>query len=355
MKKFIAVLGGDGVGSEITAEGRRVLEAVAERFGHEFEFEEGLIGGAAIDGLGSPFPEETEVLCRKADAILLGAVGDPKFDGANIRPEQGLLAMRKALGLYANVRPIYTFSGVESRSPLRAEVVEGTDFVVVRELIGGIYFGKRGRSEDGMYAYDTCEYSVEEIERVVRYGYELARSRRRKLTVVDKSNVLETSRLWREVVGRVAGEYGEVETEFLLVDNAAMQFMKRPTSFDVVVTENMFGDILTDEASVIVGSLGMLPSASIGEKTSLFEPIAGSFPRAAGKNYANPMGSILSGAMMMSMGFGLKKEGEAIIAAVRSVLESGWGTRDIARDEGKVLGTREFGDRVCEAISAVGS
>ena len=348
MKKTIAVLGGDGVGPEITAQGVKVLKRVAKKFGHTFIFKDGLVGAAAYDKLGDSFPKETLDLCLGADAILFGSVGDPKYDNTPKDPLKGLLQMRKQLGLFANIRPIYTFEAASNKSPLRPEVTRGTDFVVVRELIGGIYFGKKGRNKDRTSAYDTMEYSTPEIERIVHFAYKLAQKRRKKLTMVDKSNVLETSRLWREVTIRIAKEYSDVETDYLLVDNAAMQILKRPTTFDVIVTENTFGDILTDEASVITGSLGMLPSASIGEKTSLYEPIAGSFPRAAGKNYANPTGSILSAAMLLDYSFGLKKESQAIYKAVERVLEQGYGTKDITTD--KVLGTREFGDKVGEEI-----
>lgn len=348
MKKTIAVLGGDGVGPEITEQGVKVLKKIAKKFGHTFTFKEGLVGAAAYDKVGDSFPKETFDLCVKSDAILFGSVGDPRYDNTPKDPLKGLLQMRKQLGLFANIRPIYTFEAASSKSPLRPEITKGTDFVVVRELIGGIYFGKKGRNKDRTSAYDTMEYSTPEIERIVHYAYKLAQERRGKLTMVDKSNVLETSRLWREVTMRIAKEYSDVETDYLLVDNAAMQILKRPTTFDVIVTENTFGDILTDEASVITGSLGMLPSASIGEKTSLYEPIAGSFPRAAGKNYANPTGSILSAAMLLDYSFGLKKESQAIFRAVERVLEQGYGTKDITTD--KVLGTREFGDRVAEEI-----
>lgn len=348
MKKTIAVLGGDGVGPEITEQGIKALKKVAKKFGHDFTFKEALVGAAAYDKVGDSFPKETFNLCVNSDAILFGSVGDPRYDNTQKDPLKGLLQMRKQLGLYANIRPIYTFEAASAKSPLKPEITKGTDFVVVRELIGGIYFGKKGRNKDRSAAYDTMEYSTPEIERIVHYAYKLARKRRKKLTMVDKSNVLETSRLWREVTMRIAKEYSDVETDYLLVDNAAMQILKRPTSFDVIVTENTFGDILTDEASVITGSLGMLPSASIGEKTSLYEPIAGSFPRAAGKNYANPTGSILSAAMLLDYSFGLKKESKAIFEAVERVLEQGYGTRDIATEN--ILGTREFGDKVAEEI-----
>lgn len=346
MKKLIAVIPGDGVGPEITAQGKKALVAVAKKFGHEFTFQEALIGGAAIDKTGDAFPKETEKLALKADAILFGSVGDPKYDNTPKDPIKGLFALRKGLVLYANVRPIYTFDMASSKSPLRPEVTKGTDFVIVRELISGIYFGKKGRNKDRTAAYDVMEYSTPEIERILHYAYKLARRRRKKLTMVDKSNVLETSRLWREVTQRIEKQYSDIETDYLLVDNASMQILKRPSSFDVIVTENTFGDILSDEASMITGSLGMLPSASIGEKTSLFEPIAGSYPKAAGKNIANPIGSILSAAMLLDYAFGLKKESDAVYQAVESVLSKSFGTRDIATEASKTLSTSDFGDKV---------
>lgn len=332
MKKNIAVLPGDGVGPEITAEAIKVLETIAQKFDHEFRFTTGLIGATAIDKTGNPFPKETEELCLKSDAILFGAIGDPKFDNdptAKVRPEQGLLAMRKSLGLYANVRPIFTFKDFVSKSPLKPEIIKDVDFVVVRELIGGIYFGKKGRSEDKTYAYDTNEYSKPEIERVAQFAFRLAQKRKKHLTVVDKANVLETSRLWRETIQQMQHNYKNVIVDFMFVDNASMQIIKRPSEFDVIVTENMFGDILTDEASVITGSIGMLPSASIGEKTSLFEPIHGSFPKAKGLNIANPIGTILSAAMMLEYSFNLQKESVAIFTAVEKILAKGLGTKDI--------------------------
>ncbi len=351
MIKNIAVLPGDGVGPEITEQAIRVLKKIAEKFGHEFTFKNAHIGAAAIDKIGDPFPNETKELCLKSDAILFGAIGDPKYDNdptAKIRPEQGLLAMRKALVLYANIRPIFVFDNFSPKSPLKPEVINGVDFIVIRELIGGIYFGKKGRSSDGKSAYDVNEYSKEEIVRVAKYAFELSQKRKKKLTVVDKANVLETSRLWRETIQEMAKNYKDVSVEFMFVDNASMQIIKHPINFDVILTENMFGDILTDEASVITGSIGMLPSASIGEKTSLFEPIHGSFPRAKGKNIANPIGSILSGAMMLEYAFGLKKESDAIYNAVKKVLSLGFGTQDIAEEN--VLSTIELTDKIIELI-----
>lgn len=351
MKKQIAILAGDGVGPEITKQGIKVLKAIEKKFGHSFTFKEGLVGGAAIESTGDPFPKETEELCLRSDAILFGSIGDPKYDndpGAKVRPEQGLLRMRKALGLYINIRPIFLFPQLVDRSPLKREVVAGTDLVFIRELTGGIYFGKRGRSKDRKSAFDTSEYSVTEIERVLKYAFKFAQKRKNKLTVVDKANVLETSRLWRETAQEMAGTFPDVQLDFMFVDNASQQIIKKPSQFDVIVTDNMFGDILSDEASVITGSLGMLPSASVGEKTSLYEPIAGSFPRAAGKNFANPTGSILSAAMLLEYSFGLKKEAQAIFQAVEKALAHGYGTKDITTD--KVLGTDEFGDIVTKFI-----
>jgi len=310
-----------------------------------------LIGAIAIDKTGNPFPEETKRLCEESDAILFGAIGDPKYDNdpsAKIRPEQGLLSMRKTLGLYANVRPIFTFDSIVSKSPLKPEIIKGVDFVVIRELIGGIYFGKRGRNEDRTSAYDTNEYSKLEIERVATYAFEIAQKRNKKITVVDKANVLETSRLWRETIQEMAKDYSDITVDFMFVDNAAMQMIKRPCEFDVIVTENMFGDILTDEASVITGSIGMLPSASIGEKTSLYEPIHGSFPKAAGKNTANPIGTILCAAMMLEESFGMEKESKAVFSAVRQVVEQGYGTADIT--DKHVLSTSELGEKIIQTI-----
>ncbi len=345
----IAVLPGDGIGPEITGEAVKVLDAVAARFGHQFNYTHAPVGGAAIDATGDPYPAETDRVCREADAILFGAIGDPKFDNdptAKVRPEQGLLAMRRALGLFANLRPVQIFEALADRSPLRREVIDGVDFVCLRELTGGIYFGERGRSEDGEAAFDTCTYTRAEVERIVRMAFELAMKRRRKLTVVDKANVLETSRLWRETAQRIAGDFPEVAVDYMFVDNAAMQIVTRPSVFDVMVTENMFGDILTDEASVISGSLGMLPSASIGSGNALFEPIHGSYPQAAGKNIANPMATILSAAMMLEH-LGLDAEGAAVRQAVNLALEAGVVTEDIAKKGDRAYSTSEIGDYIC--------
>ena len=352
MKKTIAVLPGDGVGPEVTEQAKNILATVAEKFGHTFIFKEGLIGAAAIDKTDNPYPEETHNLCLKSDAILFGAIGDPKYDNdpaAKIRPEQGLLKMRKALGLYANVRPIFTFKKLLTSSPLKEEIIKGTDFIVIRELIGGIYFGKRGRNKTKTTAFDTSEYSQKEIERVAEYALKLAQKRNKKLTVVDKANVLETSRLWRETIQKMERAFSDVTVNYMFVDNASMQIIKRPSEFDVIVTENMFGDILTDEASVITGSLGMLPSASIGEKTAIYEPIHGSYPKAAGQNTANPIGSILSAAMLLEYSFGLKRESETIYKAVEKVLNKGFGTKDL--NPKTILGTKELREKICKEIS----
>ncbi len=352
MKKSIALLGGDGVGPEVVQAAVTVLDAVAEKYNHEFEFQKGVIGGVAIDAYGDPFPKDTEKLCLDADAILFGAIGDPKFDNdpsATVRPEQGLLRMRKKLGLYANVRPIQTFSATLDTSPLKRVVVEGSDFVVIRELIGGIYFGEKGRNKSGTQAFDMSTYSVKEIEQVGRFAFKLAEKRQRHLTLVDKANVLETSRLWRERIQKMSDEFPDVTVEYMFVDNAAMQLIKNPTLFDVILTENMFGDILTDEASVITGSIGMLPSASIGEQTSLYEPIHGSYPKAAGHNSANPIGTILSAAMMLEYSFGMTEEAQAIRSAVTQVLDAGYGTKDLVVDE--PLGTQEMGEKIAQNLS----
>lgn len=351
MKKTIALLPGDGIGPEVTDQAVAVLQKVAEKFGHEFEFTEGLVGGVAIDKTGNPLPDETLKLCTDSDAILFGTIGDPKYDNdpqAKIRPEQGILGLRKSLGLYANLRPIYTFDKLVGKSPLKPEIAKGVDFMVVRELISGIYFGKQGRNTDRTKAFDTNEYSKDEITRVVAFAFGLATKRKKKLTVVDKANVLETSRLWRETVQNMEKDYTDIKVDYILVDNAAQQIIKNPSGFDVIVTENMFGDILTDEASVITGSLGMLPSASIGEKTALYEPIHGSFPRATGLNIANPIGTILSAAMMLEYSFGMQIESKAIYAAVEKVLDEGYGTKDITTD--KIVGTKELAQKICDAI-----
>jgi len=354
MKINLAVLPGDGIGPEIVAQAMKTVKAVCKKFGHQLTYEYAVTGAAAIDQTGDPYPAETHDLCMKADAVLFGAIGDPKYDNnpkAPVRPEQGLLRMRKQLGLFANIRPVETFPSLLHKSPLRRELVEGADFVCIRELTGGIYFGEKGRKDNGNTAFDTCTYTRAEIERIVRLGYEFAGKRNKKLTVVDKANVLESSRLWREVAQELAPAYPEVTTEFMFVDNAAMQIIQWPKNFDVLVTENMFGDILTDEASVITGSLGLLPSASIGIHTSVFEPIHGSYPQAAGKDIANPVATILSAAMMFEYAFNLPAEGKIIRDAVNASLSAGYVTVDIA--EGEARKTSEVGDWIAGWIENI--
>ncbi len=332
----IAVLPGDGIGPEIINEAVKVLDAVAKKYNHSFNYKTGLIGAAAIDAVGKPYPEETHELCINSDAILFGTIGDPKYDNdpkAKIRPEQGLLKMRKELGLFANIRPVTTFKELIHKSPLKTERIEGADFVVVRELTGGIYFGEpRGRTENNETAFDTCVYSKDEVRRILKIAYEYAGRRKKKLTIVDKANVLATSRLWRETVNETIDNHPDIEHDFMFVDNAAMQLILNPKQFDVIVTGNMFGDILTDEASVITGSVGLLPSASVGESTSLYEPIHGSYPQAAGKNIANPVGTILSAAMMLEYSFDLKKEAEAVKNAVTESFKQGVMTEDLSKE-----------------------
>lgn len=353
MKLNIAVLPGDGIGPEITTQALKVTQAICRKFGHELTHQEAIVGATAIDKVGNPYPDQTHELCMKSDAVLFGAIGDPKYDNnpsAKVRPEQGLLAMRKKLGLYANLRPVTTFPSLIHKSPLRADLVEGADFMCVRELTGGLYFGRpQGRSEDGNTAYDTCVYTREEVERILHLSYKYARMRNKKVTVVDKANVLCTSRLWREVAQEIEKQYPDVETEYMFVDNAAMQIIQWPKRFDVLVTENLFGDILTDEASVITGSLGMLPSASIGIHTSVFEPIHGSYPQAAGKNIANPLATILSAALMFEYAFELMDEGALIRKAVDASMDAGIVTEDIASG-GKAYSTSEVGEWIVNWI-----
>ncbi len=354
MELNIALLPGDGIGPEIVEQAQKAVNAIAEKFGHKVSYTKGLVGATAIDAVGDPYPEETHEICMKSDAVLFGAIGDPRFDhdpNAKVRPEQGLLAMRKKLGLYANLRPVTTFKSLVHKSPLKTELVDGADFMAVRELTGGIYFGKpQGRSEDGNTAYDSSVYSREEIERILKLAFEYAGVRRKKLTVVDKANVLATSRLWREVAQKMEPDYPDIEVEYMFVDNAAMQIIQGPKNFDVMVTENMFGDILTDEASVITGSLGLLPSASIGTHTSVFEPIHGSYPQAAGKNIANPLATILSAAMMFEYAFKLMDEGALIREAVEKSIDEKIVTEDIA-EGGKAYSTTEVGEWIAKYIS----
>ncbi len=330
-KTRIAVLPGDGIGPEVTKQAIKVLDAVAGRFGCFFEYCYAEVGAAAIDLTGDPLPDITLEACLNADAILFGAIGDPKYDNdpsAKVRPEQGLLRLRKELGLYANIRPVITYEKLLHLSPLREERINGVDLVIFRELTGGIYFGEKGLSADGQEAFDTCTYTVEEILRISRLAFEQARLRRGKVALVDKANVMETSRLWRKTVRELAAEYPEVELDFMFVDNAAMQLIQNPRQFDVILTSNMFGDILSDEASVLTGSIGLLPSASIGLHTSLFEPIHGSYPQGAGRDIANPMAAILSAAMLLES-LQMPEAASAIRLAVRHILEKGIGTVDL--------------------------
>jgi 3-isopropylmalate dehydrogenase len=356
MKAHIAVLGGDGIGPEVIAEGLRCLHAVAKSFGHEIGMTELPFGGVAIDSHGDPLPSETLQACLKADAVLLGAIGGPKWSApdAKVRPEQGLLKLRKELGVYANLRPVKVQPALVNASTLKPEILEGVDLVFVRELTGGIYFGEKRR--DANSATDVCTYTVAEIERIARVAARLAQRRRRKLTSIDKSNVLETSRLWREVCARVMRtEFPDVALEHVLVDAAAMHLIRRPRDFDVLVTENMFGDILTDEASMLAGSLGLSPSASLGEgKRGLYEPIHGSAPDIAGKGIANPIGTILSVAMLLRHSLGLDAEAEAIEKAVTQAIESGARTPDIVAQGERAFSTREMGDAVLARLAARG-
>lgn len=351
MKLNIAVLAGDGIGPEIMEQGVAVVKAVAERFAHDVSFTPALCGAAAIDRVGNPFPEETFTTCMNADAVLFAAVGDPKFDNdptARVRPEQGLLAMRKRLGLFANIRPVQTFTGLIHKSPLKDEIVSGADFVCIRELTGGMYFGEK--YQDDNKAYDTNYYTREEVERILRVAYDYAMKRRRHLTVVDKANVLASSRLWRQVAKEMEGLYPEVKTDYMFVDNASMRMLVEPTFFDVMVTENTFGDILTDEGSCISGSMGLLPSASTGLHTPVFEPVHGSWPQAAGKDIANPVAQILSAAMMMEH-FGLAAEGALIRRAVDAALDANVRTPDIQVEGGQHYGTREVGTWIAGYIA----
>ena len=362
----IALLPGDGVGPEVVAAARTVLDAVASRFGHSLVFQEALIGGAAIDATGEPLPNETVALCREADAALLGAVGGPRWDSpsATVRPEQGLLGIRRALGLFANLRPVAPHPALAAATPFRPEHLVGVDILVVRELTGGIYFGDKRleRSGAGEIATDVCTYTTAEIERVVRVAAELARARRGRLASVDKANVLETSRLWRRTVTRiVAEEYPDLELEHVLVDTAAMRLVQRPADLDVVVTENMFGDILTDEAAVLAGSIGLLPSASLGaggvgveagRRPGLYEPIHGSAPDIAGRGIANPIGAILSAALLLRYSLGLEAEARSVERAVRLTVEAGVLTRDVSREPAQAATTREVAARVISYVVA---
>lgn len=350
MELKIAVLAGDGIGPEISAEGVKVMKAVCSKFGHQITFTEALCGAAAIDAVGNPFPEETLKACQDADAVLFSAVGDPRFDNnpnAKVRPEQGLLAMRKQLGLFANIRPVQTFDCLIHKSPLKDELVRGADFVCIRELTGGMYFGEKKEGDD--YAYDTNAYSRHEVERILKVAFEYAQRRRKHLTVVDKANVLASSRLWRKVAQEMAPQYPDVQTDYMYVDNASMRMIQDPKFFDVMVTENTFGDILTDEGSCISGSMGLLPSASTGESTPVFEPIHGSWPQAKGLNIANPLAQILSVAMLFEY-FNLKEEGTLIRRAVNASLEANVRTPEIQVAGGEKYGTKEVGQWITDFI-----
>lgn len=350
MELKIAVLAGDGIGPEISAEGVKVMKAVCSKFGHQVTFTEALCGAAAIDAVGHPFPEETLKACQDADAVLFSAVGDSRFDNnpnAKVRPEQGLLAMRKQLGLFANIRPVQTFDCLIHKSPLKDELVRGADFVCIRELTGGMYFGEKKEGDD--YAYDTNAYSRHEVERILKVAFEYAQRRRKHLTVVDKANVLASSRLWRKVAQEMAPQYPDVQTDYMYVDNASMRMIQDPKFFDVMVTENTFGDILTDEGSCISGSMGLLPSASTGESTPVFEPIHGSWPQAKDLNIANPLAQILSVAMLFEY-FNLKEEGTLIRRAVDASLEANVRTPEIQVAGGEKYGTKEVGQWITDFI-----
>ncbi|MFK5879193.1 MAG: 3-isopropylmalate dehydrogenase [Flavobacteriaceae bacterium] len=346
MKLNIALLAGDGIGPEVIDQAVKVSDAVAQKFGHEINWTPALTGAVAIDAVGEPYPDATHDICVNADAVLFGAIGHPRFDNdpsAKVRPEQGLLKMRKKLGLFANVRPTFTFPSLIDKSPLKRERIEGTDLVFLRELTGGIYFGEKGRRDGGETAFDNCVYTRAEVTRLAKKGFELAMTRSKKLCCVDKANVLETSRLWRETVQAMEKDYPEVEVSYEFVDAVAMRLVQWPNSYDVLITENLFGDILTDEASVISGSMGLMPSASVGTDNLLFEPIHGSYPQATGLNIANPLATILSAAMMFDMAFGLKDEAEAIRSVVNKSLAEGVVTEDLSEDK-KAYKTSEVGD-----------
>ena len=350
MKKKIAVILGDGIGPEVTEQSMKVLNIIAKQFKHEFSYEHTLMGAIAIDKTGNPLPDETIKICLASDAILFGAIGDPKYDNdptAKVRPEQGLLKLRKELQLFANIRPVKTYETLQHLTPLKPRILENVDFIIFRELTGGIYFGEKTVSADGKVATDNCSYSVAEIERIAHLAFQYAQKRKKKLTMVDKANVLETSRLWRKVVQKMAAEYKDVTVDYLFVDNAAMQIILNPAQFDVILTENLFGDIISDEASVLAGSLGMLPSASVGNTVALFEPIHGSYPQAKGKDIANPMGSILSAAMLLDH-VGMQKEASIVREAVDWCLSNKFVSKDI--DALNSYSTSAIGDLVCEYI-----
>ena len=352
MKSRIAVLPGDGIGPEVMNEALKVLDVISQKSGIKFDFNKGLVGASAIDEYGDPFPDQTKSICDESDAILFGAIGDPKYDNdpkAKIRPEDGLLEMRKYLELFANVRPVKTYEALVDFSPIKKNIISGTNFVVFRELTGGIYFGEKGISDDRSNAFDTCTYDINEIERISHLAFKEAQRRKKKLTLIDKANVLETSRLWREVVQNISKNYPDVTVSSLFVDNASMKIITSPKDFDVILTENMFGDIITDEASVITGSLGMLPSASVGRNISLYEPIHGSYPQAAGKGIANPMAMILSVSMMLSHSFNLLKESELIERSVDEALQNSIVTVDINKENN--FSTSYVGDWITNKLA----
>ena len=353
MQLKIALLAGDGIGPEVIDQAVKVCDAIAKKFNHDIIWLPALTGAAAIEAVGEPYPDETHQICVSSDAVLFGAIGHPRFDNdpsAKVRPEQGLLKMRQMLGLFANVRPTFTFPSLIDKSPLKRERIEGTDLLFLRELTGGIYFGERGRKDNGHTAFDTCTYTRREIERLAKKGFDLAMTRRKKLCCVDKANVLESSRLWRETVQAMENDYTEVEVTYEFVDAVAMRLVQWPNSYDVLITENLFGDILTDEASVISGSMGLMPSASVGADIGLYEPIHGSFPQAAGKNIANPLATVLSAAMMFEMSFGLQQEGALIRKVVDQSLVEGIVTEDLVEVGAKAFKTSEVGDYLTSKI-----
>ncbi len=354
----IAILAGDGIGPEVTYWGKEALKMIAQGFNHQFVFEEALIGHAAIEATGDPLPEETLTTCKGVHAILLGAVGHPKYDNdphAIVRPEQGLLKIRKQLGLFANLRPIKIFDALLGASSLKESILKGTDILFYRELTGGIYFGTRAKSEDGLSAYDTMSYSFMEVERIARKAFEAAKGRRKIVHSIDKANVLDSSRLWRATVNKIAAEYPEVALHHMFVDNMAMQLIRDPKQFDVVITGNMFGDILTDEASQISGSLGLLPSASLGKLVGLYEPVHGSAPDIAGKNMANPMATMLSAAMLLRHSFEMEEEAKLLEDSIAQILEEGYRTKDLANDQtahGMICGTDQIGKHILEKLES---
>jgi 3-isopropylmalate dehydrogenase len=344
MKLKIALLNGDGIGPEVTAQAVKCLQAVEETFGHEFIFTEAKVGATAIDATGDPLPEATLALCKESDAVLFGSIGHPKYDNdpnTSVRPEQGLLRLRKELGLFCNIRPIKVFPTLMEKSPLKKKIIAGTDFVIYRELTGGIYFGEKSISEDGTSATDSCTYTENEVSRIAHLAFKAAKNRRKKVTLVDKANVLESSRLWRRVVKKIGESYPDITLDFMFIDNAAMQLLLKPTQFDVILTENMFGDILSDEGSAIGGSIGLLPSASIGENYALFEPVHGSYPQASGKDIANPVASILSAAMLLDH-FKLDEESRAVVIAVLKSIKKGIVSPDL--NTSSKYGTNHIGD-----------